>query len=112
MDDGVLEILGFIFIFIALDVAALRFGVDSRRLTPERPLPGDPVIRLPRVRGHQVCAFLSPALIGKLARQGRPLPPRPVLPIAHVQRLRRPFRPRIASDVHAYSYFDLAAVGK
>ena len=109
MDDGVLEILGLQFIFVALDDAALRFGVDSRRLTPEQPLPGDPVIRLPRVRGHQVCAFRSPALSGKLARQGRPLPPRPVLPIACVQRLRRPFRPRIASDVHAHPCFGLVA---
>jgi hypothetical protein len=112
VDDGVLGFLGFVFIFVVLDVAALRFGVDSRRLTPEQPLPGDPVIRLPRVSGHQVRAFLSPALGGKLARRGRPLPPRPLLPIANVQRLRRPFRPRIASDVDAHPCFDLAAVGK
>jgi hypothetical protein len=108
VDDGVLGFLCFVFMFVALDVAALRFGVDSRRLTPEHPLPGDPVIRLPRVRGHRVCTIRSPTLSGKLGRQVRAFPPRPVLPIANVQRLRRPIRPRMASDVHAHPCFDLA----
>ena len=45
MDDSVLAFLGFVAVFVVLAVAALRFGVDSRRLTHERPLPGDSVVR-------------------------------------------------------------------
>lgn len=43
MDNGVVGFLSFVFIFVVLDVAAVCFGVDSRRLTPELPVPGDPV---------------------------------------------------------------------
>jgi hypothetical protein len=46
MDDSVLAILGFVAACILLAVAALRFGVDSRGLTRESPLPGDPVVRI------------------------------------------------------------------
>jgi hypothetical protein len=47
VDDGVLGILGFVALFVLLDVAALRFGVDSRRLTREPPLPGSPSSTFP-----------------------------------------------------------------
>ena len=40
-DDGVLELLGFVLSFVALDVAALRFGCDSRTLIRELPNAGD-----------------------------------------------------------------------
>jgi hypothetical protein len=39
--DGVLEFLGSVLIFVALDTAALRSGSDSRTLTLELPHAGD-----------------------------------------------------------------------
>jgi hypothetical protein len=47
MDDIVLAFLGFVAVFVVLAVAALRFGVDSRSLTRERPLPSESVVRVP-----------------------------------------------------------------
>jgi hypothetical protein len=44
MDDSVLALLSFVVVFVLLDVAALRFAVDSRRLTRELPLPGEPAV--------------------------------------------------------------------
>ena len=46
MDESVLAIIGFITALVALDVAALRFGVDSRRLTRELPLPSESSVRV------------------------------------------------------------------
>src|SRR5829696_3431311 len=46
--DGVLEFLGFVLIFVALDIAALRFGCDSRTLTRELPHTGDIEQTVPR----------------------------------------------------------------
>jgi hypothetical protein len=37
MDDSVLALLSFVVVFALLDVAALRFAADSRRLTRELP---------------------------------------------------------------------------
>jgi hypothetical protein len=56
MDDSVLAFLGFVGIFVVLDVASLRFGVDSRRLTRELPLPGEPVVRISPDNGRHLCA--------------------------------------------------------
>ena len=44
MDDSVLALLSFVVVFVLLDVAALRFAVDSRRLTRDLPLPGVPAV--------------------------------------------------------------------
>jgi hypothetical protein len=46
MDDSVLVLLSFVVVFVLLDVAALRFAVDSRRLTRGLPLPGEPAVRM------------------------------------------------------------------
>jgi hypothetical protein len=43
--DAVLALLCFVGGFAVLAVAALRFGVDSRTLTRELPLPGEPDAR-------------------------------------------------------------------
>ena len=54
MDGSVLAILGFVAALIVLDVAALRFGVDSRSLTCESPMPGEPGVCIsPDLRRHR-----------------------------------------------------------
>jgi hypothetical protein len=82
MDESVLAFLGFVGIFVVLDVAALHFGVDSRGLTRELPLPGEPVVRNSPDHGRHQCALLTLE-----AREDRPLlawpaPPRSLTPIA------------------------------
>ncbi len=53
MDDSVLAIIGFIAALVALDVAALRFGVDSRRLTREQPRLSESAVRVsPDIHRH------------------------------------------------------------
>jgi hypothetical protein len=49
VDSGVLGILGFVVIVVALDLAALRFGHDSRGWARELPLAGDVTITRSRV---------------------------------------------------------------
>jgi hypothetical protein len=112
MDDGGLAILGFVLIFVVLDLLALRFGYDSRRLQRELPLPGDPVVRLPRVTGHQVRSVPAAARFPRHALPVPPVPTGPAVPFAHLQRRSRPFRPDCAGDAHGYPRFDLAAIGK
>jgi hypothetical protein len=46
MEESALALLSFFIGFVILAVAALRFGVDSRWLTRESPLPGEPAVRL------------------------------------------------------------------
>lgn len=111
MDDGVLGILGFLFVFVALDVAAIRFGQDSRSMTRELPLSGDAAIRLPPGAGRRLRALLTPEL-GNRAQRARPAPSRVPAPIARAHCSRRPFRSYIAGDAYAYPRFDMAAVGK
>ncbi len=112
MDDGVLGILGFVLIIIALDVAALRFSVDSRSLTRELPLPGDPVVRISPDIGRHVRAMQTREALRDHELRIRPAPLRTLTPIARAQRLSRPFRPHIASDAYGYPRFDIAAAGK
>ncbi len=112
MDDGVLGILGFVLIFVVLDVAALRFGHDSRSMSRELPLLGDAVVRIPPQTGRHVQALLTLESLRGQALRVRPAPSRSFAPITRVQRRSRPFRPYIAGDVHAYPRFDMAAVGK
>lgn len=112
MDSEVLGILGFVFLFVALDVAALRFGCDSRSMSRELPLPGDAAVRIPHGTGHRLRVLLSPERLGNAARRARPAPSYAPAPSARAQRSRRPFRPYIAGDVYAYPRFDMAAVGK
>jgi hypothetical protein len=59
MNDAVFTILGFIAIFVVLDVAALRYGVDSRGLTRELPLMGDAAIRTTPDIGSRLRAWLT-----------------------------------------------------
>ena len=112
MDDGVLAILGFVLIFVALDVAALRFGHDSRSMARELPLPGEGGVRIPRGTLHRVRTLLTPRTVGEDPRPSRAAPSRSLAPIARAQRSRRAFRPRVTGDVDAYPRLDLAAVGK
>ena len=112
MDDGVLGILGFVLIFVALELAALRFGHDSRSILRELPLPGDAVIRIPPGAGRRLRALLTSETLGNGAWPTRPMPSCAPTAVTRAKRFRRPFRPYIASDVYAYSRFDLAAVGK
>lgn len=112
MHDGVLEFLGFVAILIVLDVAALCFGADSRHLTRELPLPGEPVMgSLPAI-GRHVRARLNDEIRGKQVLLVRPARLRSIAPFACVQPLSRPKRPLAAGDVYGYPHFDLAAAGK
>jgi hypothetical protein len=112
MDDGVLGFLGFVAILIVLDVAALRFGVDSRRLTREPPLPGDPVARIPPDAGRRARGLLTFAALRANALRVQPASPRFLARTASAQRLRRPFRPYVSGDAYGYPRFDLGAAGK
>ena len=51
-DDSVVALICFIGALALLDVASLRFGVDSRRLTRELPLSSQPVARVTHDIGH------------------------------------------------------------
>lgn len=112
MDDGVLWLLGLLAIFVLLDIAALRFGVDSRGRAREEPLPGEPVSGPPRVPGGGVRALLPRGSLARQAFRARPERSLPLAPIARAQRRSRPFRPFVASDVYGYPGFDLGASGK
>jgi hypothetical protein len=100
MDDSVLAFFGFVTVFVVLAVAALRFGVDSRRLTRERPLPGEPVVRIPFGIGRHPRAPLTLEALREHSLPAGPAAPWPLAPIARVHRLSRPKRPTIASDVN------------
>jgi len=82
MDESVLAFLGFVGIFVALDVAALRFGVDSRRLTRELPLPGEPVVRVSPDNGRHLCALPTLEALEDHPLLAWPAPPRSLVPIA------------------------------
>jgi hypothetical protein len=82
MDDSVLAFLGFVGIFVVLDVAALRFGVDSRRLTRELPLPGAPVVCVSPDNGRHLCALLTLEALQERTLLAWPAPPRSLAPIA------------------------------
>lgn len=105
MDDIVLAFFGFVSVFVVLAVAALRFGVDSRRLTRELPLPGEPVVRVPPDIGRHRRAPLTLEALREQVPRARPAPRRSLAPIARVHRLSRPKRPSIASDVNGSPYF-------
>ena len=100
MNDSVLAILGFIAAFVVLDVAALRFGVDSRRLTRELSLPGEPVVRVPPDIGRHLRAPLAQEALRERTLPAWATAPRPLAPIARAHRISRPFRPSIANDVN------------
>lgn len=112
MDSDILGILGFVLIFVALDLAALRFGHDSRSMTRELPLPGDAAMRIPPGTGRRLRVLLTLDMINSHARSSPPAPLCVPALIARAQRARKPFRPYAAGDVYAYPRFDMAAVGK
>jgi hypothetical protein len=104
VDGPVLGILGFVAILVLLDVAALRFGEDSRTWTRELPQAGDaapPFPRRPRFRLRPARARLgqgwtvAPIRDLRIAERPWPTPTRPFVP--------RPV---------CYQRFDLAAAGK
>ncbi len=82
MDDSVLAFLGFVGIFVVLAVAALRFGVDSRRLTRELPLPGESVVRISPDNGRHPCALPTLEALEDHPLLAWPAPPRSLVPIA------------------------------
>jgi hypothetical protein len=75
MNDAVFTILGFIAVLIVLDVAALRYGVDSRGLTRELPLSGDAAVRMTPDIGRRLRASLTLESPGESPR-ARPEPAR------------------------------------
>lgn len=84
MDSDVLGILGFVFLFVVLDIAALRFGYDSRRWVREMPFVSDAVSTRPRA-GRQIrlrrtiVPQLEPMILQRPWQQSlRPYLPRPV----------------------------------
>jgi hypothetical protein len=96
VDGDVLGILGFVFLFIVLDVAALRFGCDSRRWVREMPFGFDAVISLPGA-GRQLRRRW------RIAPQHEPMiSPRP---------WHQPLRPYLPRPVFCHG-LDLAAAGK
>lgn len=104
MDSDVLGILGLVFLFVVLDVAALRFGCDSRRWVRELPLAGDvtiarPRLPTPRMRPRETA--------GAQTWAGRRAAAAALRPAAA-----KPFRPAIRRDVLCFEQLDLAATGK
>ena len=93
MDSDVLGILGLVFLFVVRDVAALRFGCDSRRWVREMPFGSDTVVTQPGA--------------GRQRRQRRTIVPQRE-PMISQWPWYRPLRPRPVF----YHGFDLAAAGK
>lgn len=54
MESPLVSIVVLVLGFLIVDVAALRFGYDSRSGVVELPLGLDPVVKLPRLTGHGV----------------------------------------------------------
>ena len=96
MDSDVLGILGFVFLFVVLDVAALRFGCDSRRWVREMPLGSDGVSTQPG-SGRQ------------LRRRSRIVPQ--LEPMISQRPWHQPLRPYLPRPVFCHG-LDLAAAGK
>lgn len=104
MDSGVLEILGLLLVFIVLDVAALRFGHDSRGRAREMPLAGDVTITRPRLPTIRIWSRATEASQASAGRRSAAVP---------IQTAKtKPFRPLIPRDVLCFERLDLAAVGK
>lgn len=103
MDSGVLGMLGFVFLFVALDVVSLRFGHDSRRWEREMPFGADAVITLPGARRwlHRRCGA---------ACHGWGIAPQRE-PMISERPWYQPFRPYLPRPVSCHG-FDLAAAGK
>jgi hypothetical protein len=96
VDSDVLGILGFVFLFIVLDVAALRFGCDSRRWVREMPFGPDTVISWPGA--------------GRQRRQRRRIVPQDE-PMISPRPWHQPLRPYLPRPVFCHG-LDLAAAGK
>lgn len=112
MDSGVLGILGFVLLFVALDLAALRFGQDSRSMAREMPLSGDAGIRLPPGIGRRPRAPLAAESREHHAPRAWPALSHAPAAIVRSHRSGKPFRPYLAGGAYAYPRFDMAAVGK
>lgn len=96
MDSDVLGILGFVFLFVVLDVAALRFGYDSRRWAREMPLGSDAISTQPGS--------------GRRLRQRWQIVPQ-LEPMISQRPWHQPLRPYLPRPVFCHS-LDLAAAGK
>jgi hypothetical protein len=104
VDSGVLGILGFVLIFVALDVLALRFGQDSRRWVREMPIGTDAVLSLPRpptLRLRHRTGCMPQRWTGCLA----------AAVVLHPGGV-NPFRPPAPRDVMCFQRIDLVAAGK
>lgn len=104
MDSGVLRILGFVLIFVALDVLALRFGHDVRRWVREMPFGSGAVLTLPQppaLRIRSRATQIAERWIGRLAAVAALHPAGA-----------KPFHPPVLRDVLCCQSFDLAAAGK
>ena len=104
MDGEVLGILGFVFLFVVLDVAALRFGHDSRGWARELPLAGDVTITRPRLPALRIRS--------RAARVAQRWTGRRAVAVVLQPTVAKPFRPPVPREVLCFQRFDLAAAGK
>lgn len=93
MDGPLATIIGIVLALVLLDLAALRFGYDSRDGRRELPLVAAPDPSPPRPKGHRVRIRWR----GAMSRDGW---------------CARRFEPRALRSAHAYVGLGLGAAGK
>ena len=120
MDGSLIAIAGFVLALVALDLAALRFGRDSRTGEREMPYgtdPGRP--RRPRHRrrtapaSEDVPVVTALLVLNDAGPAGAPVVELPVAPRVGRKPAGKRFAPYTpAAETFAYLRFDMAATGK
>ena len=122
MDGSLVALALLVLGLVAFDLAALRFGSDSRSGKREMPTAADLPLPVPHVKGHRrrwrrgqetkPLVVTQLLVLSETGPGGARISQHVVTPVGRGRRSDRPFKLPVSVGAQLYSQFDLAARGK